>query len=54
VTVAPVSPAAARTELESSMTPLRAQPVEVCAGSLADEAEMLGAISLVARQMTLP
>lgn len=45
---------AAAAELARSMTPLRTSRIPVRPGSLGDDAEMLGAITLVARLMALP
>ena len=44
---------AVQNALVGRMTPLRGSPVEVRAGELGDEAEMLGAVTLATQRMTL-
>jgi len=45
---------AARNALATAMTPLREHPVRVVAGTLGEQAQVLGAVTLVTQRMTLP
>jgi predicted NBD/HSP70 family sugar kinase len=44
---------AARDALATAMTPLREHPVRVVAGTLGEQAQVLGAVTLVTQRMTL-
>ncbi len=45
---------AVRDALAAAMTPLREHPVRVVAGTLGEQAQVLGAVTLVTQRMTLP
>ena len=45
---------AVRDALATAMTPLREHPVRVVAGTLGEQAQVLGAVTLVTQRMTLP
>lgn len=45
---------AARDALATAMTPLREHPVRVASGTLGEQAQVLGAVTLVTQRMTLP
>jgi predicted NBD/HSP70 family sugar kinase len=45
---------AVRDALAAAMTPLREDPVRVVAGTLGEQAQVLGAVTLVTQRMTLP